>query len=58
VPLDAGPTAGALVILGALTGYHLSQIPGEGVIVYEHGLVWVFLLIIGHAIWRRVIARA
>lgn len=57
VPLDAGPTAGALVILGGLTGYHLSQIPGEGVILYEHGLLWILLLMIGYAIWRRVIAR-
>ena len=34
VPLDFGATSGTLTILGASAGYHLSQIPGEGVIFY------------------------
>jgi hypothetical protein len=54
VPLDRGPLAGALVILGGVSGYHLSQIPGEGVVFYEHGLFWILLLLLGHALWRRM----
>jgi hypothetical protein len=57
VPLDAGSMSGAVVILGALAGYHLSQVPGEGVVFYEHGLFWTFLLIGGYALWCRVAAR-
>ena len=54
VPVDRGPLAGALVILGGISGYHLSQIPGEGVVFYEHGLFWVFLLLTAHSVWRRL----
>jgi hypothetical protein len=54
VPLDRGPLLGALVILGGVSGYHLSQIPGEGVVFYEHGLFWVFLLLVAHTLWRRI----
>jgi hypothetical protein len=57
LPLDRGPASGTLTISGTIGGY-LSQIPGEGVIFYEHGLLWVFLLMIAYALWRRVIARA
>ena len=53
LPLDHGPLSGTLTILGAVTGYHLSQIPGEGVIFYEHGLLWPALLMIGYALWRQ-----
>jgi hypothetical protein len=54
LPLDSGATVGTLVILGALTGYHLSQIPGEGVIFYEHGLLWISLLLVGLALLSRM----
>jgi hypothetical protein len=54
VPLDRGPLAGALVILGGVAGYHLSQIPGEGVVFYEHGILWTFLLILAYGLWRRL----
>ena len=54
VPLDKGATTGALTILGALAGYHLSQIPGEGVVFYEHGLIWPALLIAGYGLWQRL----
>lgn len=54
LPLDRGPLVGALVILGGVSGYHLSQIPGEGVVFYEHGLFWVFLLLVAHTLWRRI----
>lgn len=52
LPLDHGPLSGTLTILGAVTGYHLSQIPGEGVVFYEHGLLWPALLMIGYGLWR------
>ena len=57
VPLDDGAMTGSLVILGAVTGYHLSQIPGEGVIFYEHGLFWIGLLLLANALWHRLTAR-
>ena len=49
---------GALVILGGVTGYHLSQIPGEGVVFYEYCLSWIMLLLLGHALWRRIARRS
>jgi hypothetical protein len=58
LPQDGGPAAGTLTILGALAGYHLSQVPGEGVIFYEHGLIWPGLLIVGYVVWRSVVVRA
>lgn len=58
VPVEGGAMTGALVILGAVTGYHLSQIPGEGVIFYEHGLVWIGLLLLAHVLAYRVTAKA
>jgi len=54
VPLDKGPASGVATILGAVTGYHLSQIPGEGVIFYEHGLLWTLLLIAAGAVIQRL----
>jgi hypothetical protein len=58
LPLDRGSASGAVTILGALVGYHLSQIPGEGVVFYEHGLVWPTLLIAGYVLWQRFISVA
>ena len=53
LPLDLGPASGTVTIVGALTAYHLSQIPGEGIFLYEHGLIWPGLLILGYMFWRR-----
>ena len=58
VPLDNGAMTGSLIILGAVTGYHLSQIPGEGVIFYEHGLLWIGLLLLANTLWHRLMARS
>lgn len=58
LPLDHGPAVGAIVILGALAAYHLSQVPGEGVIIYDHGLLWTSLLILGYWAWRRLASTA
>jgi len=54
LPLDGGGVSRTGVILGALTGYHLSQVPGEGAIFYEHGLIWPVLLIAGYGLWHRL----
>jgi len=56
LPLDHGASSGSLTILGASVGYHLSQIPGEGVVFYEHGLIWPLLLILGYLLWRWMVS--
>lgn len=45
LPLDKSAMAGALAVTGAVNGYHLSQIPGEGIFLYEHGLLWLGLML-------------
>lgn len=50
MPLNASSTISAFGIMGALAGYHFSQVPGEGVIFYEHGLFWTFSVMIGYCI--------
>jgi hypothetical protein len=52
LPLDRTVSVSALGIVGALAGYHLSQVPGEGVILFDHGLLWTFLMIGAFLIWR------
>lgn len=52
LPLDRNATLGTLAVIGGLSGYHLSQIPGEGVILNEHGLAWVGVLVLGYAAIR------
>jgi hypothetical protein len=54
LPLDLGAAVGTLTIVGAQTAYHLSQIPGEGIVFYEHGLLWPGLLFLLYMGWRRV----
>lgn len=52
LPLDRSVSTSALAIVGALAGYHLSQVPGEGVILFDHGLLWTFLMICAFLTWR------
>ena len=54
LPLDYGAAVGTATVVGAQTAYHLSQIPGEGIIFYEHGLLWPALVVAGYAVWRRL----
>ncbi|MDE2376297.1 hypothetical protein [Bradyrhizobium sp.] len=46
-----------LTVIGALTGYHFSQLPFEGPLVYDHGLLWLIPLLLAvmgaHAIRTR-----
>lgn len=44
LPSNASATVKALFISGALTGYHFSQVPGEGAIFYPHGLAWAIVI--------------
>ncbi|MGF6285499.1 hypothetical protein [Pseudomonas silensiensis] len=45
LPLQLNAVTGSLAITGAIAGYHYSQLPLEGPIIYDHGLLWVFLLL-------------
>lgn len=57
IPLNGGVMAGTFTVIGAVTGYHLSQVPGDGVIIYDHGLLWPLLLAAGYAGYRWLYAR-
>ena len=52
LPIDRNVTISALAIVGALAGYHLSQVPAEGVILFDHGLLWTFLMLAIFLGWR------
>lgn len=43
LPITASATVGAFGIMGAIAGYHFSQVPGEGPIFYDHGLIWTLI---------------
>ncbi|NWL75592.1 hypothetical protein DM872_01825 [Pseudomonas taiwanensis] len=57
LPLDANAAVGALGITGAIAGYHFSQLPGEGPLIYDHGVVWVVLLLALYALYRVAVKR-
>jgi hypothetical protein len=48
----ASAVSGTVVVMGILTAYFFSQLPFEGPVVYDHGLLWWLLLIIGYALLR------
>lgn len=54
VPANRSAVARAIVVMGVLTGYFFSQLPFEGPIVYDHGLLWWALLIVAYSLIRRV----
>lgn len=45
LPLHSSAVTGTLAITGGIAGYHYSQLPLEGPIIYDHGLLWVFLML-------------
>jgi hypothetical protein len=47
----------AIVVMGALAGYHLSQLPLEAAIIYDHGILWWGLLVMGYAAYSRAARR-
>lgn len=55
VPYATGPMASTWTVLGAIVGYHLSQVPGDEVIFYTTGLIWPFLLVLVYSAYRRLL---
>lgn len=55
IPLNASAALGALRVTGAIVGYHFSQLPGEGPLIYDHGVLWLFfaLLLYKGYLWIR-----
>jgi hypothetical protein len=47
--------SGTIVVMGALAGYYLSQLPLEAAIIYDHGALWWGLLVAGYAAYSRVV---
>jgi len=52
LPITASATVGAFGIMGAVAGYHFSQVPGEGPIFYDHGLIWTLIPVVIYSILR------
>lgn len=46
LPYQRSSALAAFYIFGGLGGYHFSQVPGEGVIFYPHGLLWPVVLML------------
>lgn len=38
--------------MGGITGYFFSQLPVEGPIIYDHGILWWTMLILGYSLFR------
>jgi len=57
LPFDSSATVGAFSIVGALAGYHFSQLPGEGPLLYDHGVIWTVVMLAVYAAWRFMSAR-
>ncbi|MFC4296742.1 hypothetical protein ACFO0J_01650 [Castellaniella hirudinis] len=53
LPQGASALIGAFGIMGAVAGYHFSQLPGEGPLFYDHGLVWTLIPMIIYVAWRK-----
>lgn len=49
LPLAGSSVAGAMAVTGGIMGYHLSQLPGEGPIFYDHGVFWTILMLLVYA---------
>jgi hypothetical protein len=44
-----------IAVMGGLTGYYFSQLPFEGPIIYDHGLLWWMLLVVGYAVLKKLV---
>jgi hypothetical protein len=56
LPQEASATAATIAVMGSLAAYFFSQIPGEQVIINDHGILWWGLLVLAYAGARRLIA--
>lgn len=45
LPLGGSSLAGSMAVTGGVIGYHLSQLPGEGPIFYDHGVFWTIVML-------------
>jgi hypothetical protein len=52
LPANASAVSGTAAVMGILSAYFFSQLPFEGPVVYDHGLLWWLLLIVGYALVR------
>lgn len=57
VPANQTAVSGTVVVMGILTGYFFSQLPFEGPIIYDHGILWWALLILAYSLIRRIAFR-
>jgi hypothetical protein len=53
VPVNVSAVSGSVVVMGILSAYFFSQLPFEGPVVYDHGMLWWLLLIVGYALLRQ-----
>jgi hypothetical protein len=53
VPAGQSAVTGTIVVMGILAAYFFSQLPFEGPIVYDHGVLWWGLMIVVYALARR-----
>lgn len=52
----SGPLSATIAIMGALTGYFFSQLPFEGPLIYDHGILWWGCLIVAYSAIYFIIA--
>lgn len=57
VPALASGTTATIVVMGGLTGYFFSQLPFEGPIIYDHGVLWWALLIVAYSLYKHFAAK-
>lgn len=55
---DAGVMLQSIAVMGGLAGYFFSQLPVEGALIYDHGLLWWGLLVLAYAALRAGMAKA
>lgn len=46
------PIVGAISIMGAISAYHFSQLPFEGPLIYDHGILWTGLFLFCYWLYR------
>lgn len=55
LPSSSNSLVAAMATTGGVLGYHLSQLPGEGPIIYDHGVLWTIVMLVGYALVVRVL---
>jgi hypothetical protein len=52
MPANTNAVSGTIIVMGILSAYFFSQLPFEGAIIYDHGLLWWLLMTICYALLR------